>query len=142
MPKEINPQRASDKLRRLARYQTFTALLILIFGVLFPLSLVLNACIKLSEGFGWATIAFGIAFVVLVIVFCSLKNTQLTTESKLFRQRLVRKPRGVRETLWRLFMPGQWMRDLQVDRPHAEIEMSPLPDMKRPLPVSTRASHY
>lgn len=141
MPKEINPQRASDKLRRLARYQTFTALLILFSGLLFFLFLALNALIKLSEGCGWATIAFGTAFVVLVFVFFSLKSTQLTTESELFRQRLVRKPRGVRETLWRLFMPGQWMRNLQVDRPHAEIEMSPLPDLERPLPVSTRARY-
>jgi hypothetical protein len=141
MPKEYNASQASRRLRTLAAGQCVIGFFLVVCWILFFLFLALNCLIKLSVGYGWTTIGFlGLAGVV-TIIYISLKRAQLSVESCIIRQRLIRKPQGFRENLWRVFMPGNWMREIAVDAPRAEIQMSDLSDLERPLPVSTRARY-
>lgn len=141
MPKDYNASQASRRLRTLAAGQCVIGFFLVVFWILFFLFLALNCLIKLTEGYAWTTIGFlGLAG-VLTIIYISLKRAQLSVESCIIRQGLIRESQGFRENSWRVFMPGNWMREIAVDVPMAEIQMSDLSDIERPLPVSTRARY-
>ncbi len=141
MPREYSASQASGKLRTFAAWQCVVQFFLVVFWILFFLFFALNCLIKLSEGYGSMAAAFLVVAGVLTIIYIFLKHAQLSVEACIKRQKLIRGPRGLRENLWRVFMPGNWMREIAVDVPRAEIQMSDLSDLERPLPVSTRARY-
>ncbi len=138
MPTNCDVQKFPKQQRDNFRRQYAWAGLFLLFLMLFILFVILN-CLFISIGCVYATFVFLGLTPVFFGLYVYEKSAQWSIEAKLEAQGQIRKPRGFVEHFWQFCLPGAWERPIAVDKPRAEIEMSGLPDLERPLPVSTRA---
>ena len=142
MPSEYDVVKTPKQQRHSFRRQYAYAPLSLAFLVLTGIFIVIN-CFIISDGCAYATFGFIALAVVFFCLYVYEKFVQWSLEATLENQGQMRKPQGFLEHFWKTFMPGEWVRPIAVSKPGAqrEIQMSGLPDVERPLPVSMKARY-